>query len=395
MTRRHVVGSFCGALSAVALLASTMGACGAPAEKFGGSPGRKLTGGEGGETGAGGGSLFEDAGPDGPPPVDAAGLCGNQVHQVVTDAPNLYFVVDLSGSMAQPGGGGYSRYELVQHTAVQLVQGLGALANVGAAVFPKDATNAEPCKVGGEVMPIKPGDPGGNGKTTSDFIAATKLTPFGGTPTAATLNALVPKLLPIQGKTVVILATDGGPNCNGGVACSVAECIPNIEGNCQPAGTNCCAQDVPGGALNCLDKAQTLIALDGLKTAGFPVYVVGIPGSQLYANILNDMATAAGTAQPAAPYYYKVDDLALLLQAFQSIVSNVISCEFTLEDPPPDELHTNVYFDGVVVPQDPVNGWIWKSKTVLEMVGASCKAVKTGKVSQVQIVSGCPTAMPK
>ena len=76
-------------------------------------------------------------------------------------------------------------------------------------------------------------------------------------------------------------------------------------------------------------------------------------------------------------------------------MSNVISCEFTLEDPPPDELHTNVYFDGVVVPQDPVNGWIWKSKTVLEMVGASCKAVKTGKVSQVQIVSGCPTAMPK
>src|SRR5690242_9982659 len=50
---------------------------------------------------------FADAGeaggfklpPPGPPPEDAAGLCGRVFVPLVVDRPNFYFVIDASGSM--------------------------------------------------------------------------------------------------------------------------------------------------------------------------------------------------------------------------------------------------------------------------------------------------------
>src|SRR5262245_48724403 len=56
----------------------------------------------------GAGGIDFDGGTSGPPPVDAdaSGICGNEVHPLIVDAPNLYFVLDASGSMKAPAGNG-------------------------------------------------------------------------------------------------------------------------------------------------------------------------------------------------------------------------------------------------------------------------------------------------
>src|SRR5262249_9870588 len=115
----------------------------------------------GGSGGSGG--IDFDAGTGGPPPADADayGIGGNEGHPIIVAAPHLYVVFDASGSMNAPAndGTGDSRYDAVRIAAVNLVRTLGPLVNVGAAVFPRKASQSDSCHVGEEVFPVAPGDP--------------------------------------------------------------------------------------------------------------------------------------------------------------------------------------------------------------------------------------------
>jgi len=350
----------------------------------GGATGSGAATGESGGDDGGGGPLLG---------LDASSICGDQVHQVITDPPNLYFVFDVSSSMGNAGGGGFTKYQRVEHGALEMIEALGPLINVGAAVFPFGMTAADACSTGAEVLPVSPGDPIGpmTGPTTEGFIVATSVTPSGGTPTAATLTALTPGILALEGKTVVILSTDGGPNCNALLGCAAAECIPNIEGVCNPPTTNCCDPAGSAGPQGCLDHDAAVAAVATLAGAGVPVFIVGVPGSDLYAAVLDDMAVAGGQPQPGSPSYYQVDDLDNLSQVFETIASAFVSCDLVLVDPPPDEDHTNVYFDGAVVPGGAGGGWIWTSPSEIEIVGDTCTRLKSGRVREIEVVSGCPT----
>ncbi|WP_437276964.1 vWA domain-containing protein [Sorangium sp. So ce375] len=337
-------------------------------------------------------------GPSGPPAADAGGLCGNRIHQVeISEAPNIYFVLDASGSMLSPASSRETRYDRVHEAAVDLVRNLGPLINVGAAVFPLDATDEAPCRPGGEVFPVTPGAPFAERQegstTTSRFRSATRVEPLGGTPTAATLAALTPRLVELPGKTIVVLATDGGPNCNGSATCDADECIANIEQQCPEE--NCCALSGLSGPEGCLDRDDTVAAIERLAASGIEVYVVGIPGSEFYGDVLDRMALAGGAAQFVSPFYFKVDNLDTLGNVLSKIASIVISCEFDLVDPPPEEGQTNVYLDDKLVAYDPENGWRWKSPAVVELLGEACAKLKSGRVGQVQIVSGCPTEVAR
>jgi hypothetical protein len=338
---------------------------------------------------------LEDSG--GPPPVDAPGFCGNQIHQAIANAPNLYFVLDASGSMAAPAPGG-TRYEVVREAAIELVRSLGPLIKIGAALFPHEATQGSPCHTGDQVFAVQQGDAitGTDGPVTAGFKNATDVAPEGGTPTAATLEELYPILSTLSGKTAVLLLTDGGPNCNPDATCTLDDCLVNIEGQCTPPDVNCCDPNVlPQGQLNCLDRAATLAAIGDLADLGIDVYVIGIAGSEKYETTLSQMAIVGGAATPNAPFYYKVDDLTKLTDVFGEIASVVVSCEFDLLDPPEEPGFTNVYLDFELLPLDPIDGWDWKSEATVELRGEACNRLKNGQVKQVQIVSGCPTETPK
>jgi hypothetical protein len=353
-----------------------------------------------GQGGAGGDLLaVEDSGP---PPLDAPNLCGNQLHQIISEVPNVYFVIDASGSMGALTGNS-TRFAVVRKAAVSLVRDLGPLINVGAALFPQDATDDDPCPPGAQVMAVLPGDPysDAEGPTTNKFKHKIDVTPFGGTPTAATLEKLRPGLKALPGKTLVLLVTDGGPNCNATAACGASECQANIEGctgfTCCDPGGNCCKPEEPWGPEACVDRPATLAAMKAFAEADIPVYVIGIPGSETYAAVLEEMAIAAGTAQVAKPFYYRVDDVDNLTSVLGGIAAVAISCIFTIEDPPKEDNQTNVYLNGTVLPADLQNGWRWMDPdlTRIELLGDACNALKTGKVKSVQIVSGCPTEPPK
>jgi hypothetical protein len=351
------------------------------------------------------GLLFDaDLGNEKPPSRDASGFCGNDFFQATQDPPNLYFVIDRSGSMGSMTVLG-SRYSVMRSAAIELVKTLGSRANIGAAIFPagKLVTGCEP---GEQVLATRPGDPpgtGSNGPTTQAFSAAISVYPVGGTPLSSTLVLLTDELKKLPGKTVVLLATDGGPNCNGSITCTSVDCIQSIEGATVGGQAcnilrNCCdpkLADGPG-AFGCLDSVSTVQAVDALRASGIRTFVVGMPGSGPYASLLDQLALVGGTGRSSSPYYYRVDDVSALASVLAAIgVRALATCEFKLDKAPPDSKNVNVYVDGQVLVYGEKDGWSWKSAASLVLNGESCRRLEEGLITEVQVVAGCPTEVPR
>ncbi len=315
-------------------------------------------------------------GPDG-------GVCACLDLPVVGDPPNLYFVLDRSGSMNDLG-----KWQVVRTVVGQVVGRLGSRANFGVALFP--APNGDDaCASGAEVLPVR----AGGESAALTVLTVTNVGASGGTPTSATLTALTPKIMALPGKTFVILATDGGPNCNKAAVCEASQCIANIEGSpgCPMNGSpNCCAKE---GAEGCLDAAPTVSAVAALKSVGIPTYVVGVPGSGPYAALLDQVALAGGSARTASPFYYRVDtaEAEALRKALAQIAAKIVaSCSLPLGQSPPDPKLVNVYVDGQAVRRDPVNGWKVDGPLVT-LLGTTCERVLSGEVLNVRVIAGCPT----
>lgn len=322
------------------------------------------------------------------------GPCGCLEMSFLTDVPNLYFVLDRSGSMEDGG-----KWQTVRNVVATTVQKLGPRIKFGASVFPKSSSS---CGGGIEVLSLRSGDsPAGyRGPAVQGFLNATNIKATGGTPTAATLRNITPVVTSLGGRTFVVLATDGGPNCNQNATCDSSTCIANIERYdpaCQPGGiTNCCTPDLFGRD-SCLDADPTEAAVKALADAGIPTYVIGVPGSGPYAALLDRLAQAGGTARATSPYYYRVDSEggAALDDALRAIAAKVTArCDLPLDPPPADPTRVNVYFDDTVVPADPENGWRFDGKTIT-LVGSACQRVLSGEILNLRVIGGCPTEQPK
>lgn len=308
-----------------------------------------------------------------------------------TDAPTIYFVLDRSGSMTNP-----DKWNPVRVVVGKIMRSLGPRAKFGATIFP-GASTVDACVPGDEVMSVRNGDApssGVDGPATTYLLDVTRLTPFGGTPTGATLEGVLAKLRNLTGRKYVILATDGAPNCNPAASCGFDECqlnIANLNG-CPPQGPlNCC--EPPGGNReDCTDGLRTTGAIAALKNSGIPVYVVGLPGAAPYGALLDEMATVGGTARPSSPRYFAIGSAseAPLLAALKQIAAQIAgTCVFDLQEPPKNPALVNVYMDDVVLPFEPGNGWTIDGKTVT-LVGAACERVKAGDALSVRVIVGCP-----
>lgn len=382
------------------------GGCNAPEEhKFGtysdetsgggGGVPRPVGGGSAGQGGGGSGIVIEE------PPIDPDSSCGYDSFLAVRDVPKLYVVLDRSGSMADFSGN-QQKYTATRIALVNLYRSIGWKVDIGAALFP-NKSDLTGCGAGSEVFPVGKGDPqetAGSpmGPRSIAFADAIRSTPGGGTPTASTLTSLLPTLKTQGKKTFVLLATDGGPNCNAELSCDVTSCLPNLEGadGCT-ASYNCCAasQAYPDAGANCLDTDASVAAVKKLADAGISTLVVGIPGSGPYADVLNQMAVAGGVPRKTSPQYYAVDDLDALTDVFATIGAEVlVSCDLTLAKAPDNPELTNVYLDGVVLPEDPIDGWTFTGASTVKLHGKACEKLEAGAVTNVQVVVGCPTIEP-
>jgi hypothetical protein len=363
--------------------------------------------GQGGTAGqSDGGGLIDVASPDGPPPPDAQGLCGNFFFKVSPEPPNLYFVLDRSGSMLEKSGlSGLNRYDAVRFAVLEVERTLRDRAAYGVTLFPGNPVG-NGCATGTEVFETRLGDPmtlQGDGPVIKALASAINHEPVGGTPTSKTLSLLVPKVKALKGKTAVVLATDGGPNCNGDISCGTSECTYNIEngyldGKLCTGQYNCCDPNIIGGPgdLMCVDSIHTIEAVQALRDAGIRTFVVGIPGSAYYATLLNQLAVIGGSARPAQPYYFKIDDMNELSSTLLQIGTRMLlTCTFVIDQPPPDTELVNVYFDGEALAYDEDDGWTWTSDTSLTVHGEACKRLEDGLVGNVQVVAGCPTKQPR
>jgi hypothetical protein len=140
-----------------------------------------------------------------------------------------------------------------------------------------------------------------------------------------------------------------------------------------------------------------------IADAGTPVYVVGVPQSEPYAMLLDELAQAGGTARGSEPQYYAASatDPSLLLAALSKIAARITgSCKLTLGSALPDSSLVNVFFDGNPLPQAGPDGWTLTtthgdagSQTTVTVLGASCQKILAGDVLDVRVVAGCPTVI--
>jgi hypothetical protein len=174
------------------------------------------------------------------------------------------------------------------------------------------------------------------------------------TPTAAAITAATAYLQTVADANpkAMVLATDGDPNCGGG--------SPNVA-----------------------DTSGTLVAIDAARSAGFPVYVIGIGPS---VSNLDAFAQVGGTNN-----YYPATSTQALADALKAISGAVTTCTFLLDQLPPDANNLAVYLDKSLVPEDSGNGWSFgASEQAIVLNGSFCAAVRSGTASLVQALFGCP-----
>ena len=334
--------------------------------------------------------------------------CGGQTLEAVIDKPLLYFVIDRSGSMsALMPDSRLTRYEAAVEAVGEVLASVGHRVRYGVTVYPS-GSSAGNCGAGQQVFAATDGDPlsesneAGEGPVLELLLKRLKTQSLGGaTPTAATLESVGRRVEGLAKSVSVVLVTDGAPNCNARASCTSELCIPDLEGVELAEGVcgedfSCCDEELfgAGAGSNCVDETASVEAVSGLADAGIRTFVVGLPGTQTFASVLDRLAEAGGAPRSGSTAYFATDDSASLAAALHEIGAGVtIPCEVELTKVPDDLTRLNLYFDQDVVPQDPNNGWTWSGNSALTLVGEACDSLKSGAVSELQIVYGCETIL--
>ena len=343
---------------------------------------------------------------------------------------NMLLVLDSSGSMGKPATtGGQTKWAIMQQALTSALTKVENDINFGLLLYPYkeggiDATSdalTEVCAVPADSatavnIPIGSGATAGAAAVQAIIQKVQKQTPAGGTPTADALARAFEYFSTGDGRALpgtrwVILATDGGPNCNQALTCTATTCTQNMDGSCTSG--NCCADSSGANKYGyiCLDDAATGTAIDNLAKLGVKTFVVGIPGSEAYASYLNVFATKGKVPNNGAngEQYYPVsaatalDDLT---KAFESITTKLVTtCDIPLsETPKVGASQINVAVDcnlinavpGGVAPAadaSTVDGFyidFTQDPAHLKLVGSSCTKVEAG-AHQVDIIAGCQT----
>ena len=321
---------------------------------------------DGNVTGAGGSSLcWPSTVPD-----DAGWLCGSVSRSTTRRQTDVLLVLDRSGSMhkslaedclcvAVTGDEGGSlcattncadRWTSVKSAVGQIIADTSEI-DWGVELFPTPGGSG--CSVSSiPSLPVTT-DGGAPVQGQLDGIA-----PGGNTPTAEAIRAATAYLsaLADQNKKVILLVTDGEPNCAAG-----------------------------DPSANSSDLDATIAAITAAYGAGFPVYVVGIGPST---GNLNSMAKAGGTES-----FHPATSPEQLLMDLLAISRIVASCTFVLPGAPPDPGNIAVYLDKQRVEEDPVNGWTYGVTTsTIVFNGTYCDRLVSALDITVQVLFGCSSS---
>jgi len=342
------------------------------------------------------------------------GLCGWEAQESEHLVTNLLLVGDGSASLAEEVPGmGATRWELLRgaladalgETPIDLEMGLLLVPDAEGLPPACDGAPAECCEVGAPdrlTTPIGPGE-----ETLPEIMSALNAwSPAGASPLAAAFERAYHHLVEAGpgGARFVVLASDGGANCNQSLECGGAECTLELDPSesCLAASNTCC-QASPGG---CLDDAEVTVQIERLYDAGVQTLVVGVAGNEAYAAALGRWAEAGGTQRPDGGVgYYEVSiesELAAFVQAFQPVTHvDYYWCEIPLPREVPDFNEILVAVDCEPIPSEPEaepgaeSWWTFNNSypelaTAIILEGAVCERVRSAAVERVDVVFGCP-----
>ena len=356
--------------------------------------------------------------------------CSQTQVQADVRTVNMLLVLDESGSMKDsPTSGADSKWTIMKGALNQALPQVAGDINFGLELFPflpggippGSISPTDNCAVPDDVsvainVPIGP--PGTGTTSLQEVLSTVELqSPAGGTPTTRALQQALAYFTTGDGKNLtgtkwVLLATDGGPNCNLGLTCDAAHCTQNLDCKCGGSCTatdNCCAPS-PGGQSNgfvCLDDAATTSQIKQLADVGVKTFVIGVPGTEAYANSLNSFANAGKMPNPNGAngeLYYAISATRAqqdLVDVFGTITTQLIhSCDIALKANPPDPNRVNVAIDcasqqpvPVGSPADAgVDGYYidyTQNPAHLRLVGAPCNSLTTQGAHNVDIIVGC------
>jgi hypothetical protein len=300
--------------------------------------------------------------------------------------PEVYFVVDGSGSMNAPFGGG-TRWTVLREALVGqagVITQLQSVVKFGMAIYSN--TNAMMCPSMTDVPPAL---------NSLDALSGAYPTtePGGGTPTGEALQRVVDSL-PEFGALdstarapIIVLATDGEPNgCNAVGQCNWAADVVGCLGN---LGTQL-------GALAAAPATYdtTLAAVRAAREKNIDVWVISladglnnIPNLQRTANI---GANLPEDASPGATIYspQNPDDLT---QTLSKLIGDAVACEIGLAGMVDTARACEglVEMNGSPLPCNSDQGWEVVDATHIALQGAACDSFKSDPTVMLRATFPC------
>ncbi|MEW5855718.1 MAG: vWA domain-containing protein, partial [Myxococcota bacterium] len=250
---------------------------------------------------------------------------------------NVMIIQDKSGSMADS-----SKWNSAKLAINNMLSQYASQLRFGLALYPRVGGND--CSAGQVEVPLATTA----GDNTADILdLLNQVNPWGNTPTMETLNVLAANAQTLglranDRQNIILLITDGQPNCSDN----------------ENTGTG------------------TISALENLhQQLGIAVYVVGF-GNGVDPDILNDMATAGGVPRPGVQRYYRADNEQQLQEALDAIGTSLVGCRYLIPgDMPTDLTEVVVRVRGAEVPYDSshTNGWDYDPNThAMTWYGPAC-----------------------
>jgi hypothetical protein len=181
--------------------------------------------------------------------------------------------------------------------------------------------------------------------------------PGGSTPTRLAVASAAAYLMSLADPNpkVLLLATDGEPNC------------------------------APGATTAADDGA--VAAVQALADSGVPTYVIGVGNVVPAQATLNMMAMAGGRPNAGITSYYPVASSGDLIDTLRAIGAQTMPCTYALGAAPASAQDLVVTASNVVIPRDAThaNGWDYDtSMKTIRLFGAWCTKDQAGMLTNVE-----------